>query len=86
MNKIYYTNGNLLRGGFGYYLADKQDHHFDTKVEVRIIEPVYEYQVIFENGGRYALSLNFYENKNEFNLKSGYVFTELYQPSKRERV
>jgi hypothetical protein len=53
---------------------------------IKIIEPVYEYQVIYKNGYRYEISSVFCENKNEFSLYLTHEFIELYQPSKRERV
>lgn len=78
---------NLENNEF-YVNTIKSDLH-STKIEIKVIEPIYEYQVIFKYDSFFGISSGHYLNESEFYMENTYLstcFVELYEPSKRERV
>lgn len=72
-------------------ITTKKSATYDTEVQIKIIEPVYEYQVIYRRKWQssFALSDLYYLDIEEFFSKGIYNDLigecELYLPSKRER-
>lgn len=88
MSKIYYTNGDeFLKHDVNFYVNTVKTEHFDTKIEIKIIEPIFEYLVIYKNKHEeFYFSAGHYLDKDDFVKNADSIkFIELYQPSKRER-
>ena len=85
VNKAYYANCKRFE------VSTEKDDHYSTEIEIKIIEPVYEYQVIYKNtiNGFFEFSNGRYTSIDEFHRKgiSNAIAIEckLYLPSKRER-
>lgn len=89
MNKKYYANREDFENNKPNMIIEHvKGKFYDTEIEIKIVEPVYEYQVLFSisPSERFGISSNHYLDKHEFEASTdSRTFIELYLPSKRER-
>lgn len=91
MSEKFYVNKSEFRGARHFVVSTEKSVHYSTEIEIKIIEPVYEYQVIYRRKGQslfylsdlYYLDIDdFYQRGISKNLVGN---CELYIPSERER-
>lgn len=89
MCKKYYANREDFENNKPNMIIEHIKGKFcDTEIEVKIIEPVYEYQVVFKpNNNDFYITAGYFSNEQEFlnDRWNKWEFIELYLPSKRER-
>lgn len=82
VNKAYYANCKKFE------VSTEKDEHFSTEIEIEIIEPTYEYQVLYRypEDGMFNTSMRSFTSRKEFeNSCKDLIFHSLILESKRER-
>ena len=91
MGNKYYLNKTSFENFKNFTVTKDKSDFYNTEVEIKIIDPVYEYQVIFKYRGKsqfetsscYYLDIDDFYNRGV--CKEYISQCELYLPSRRER-